>query len=151
MVSSGASRNAVSAAQSWLTLVNQSPSVQRPKGPCSTQLFGAPGGGRLGVHASFGSDQYNRELEAITQVAKILFDSGSQKMRIPNKSGLLGAATALLAFAGILVLLYLTAPMASAALPECVDHGQTCVIGGTPCCNADDDCKGKFPNTTCQR
>lgn len=37
-----------------------------------------------------------------------------------------------------------------AALPECVDHGQTCIIGGTPCCGAADTCSGKFPNTTCQ-
>ncbi len=37
-----------------------------------------------------------------------------------------------------------------AALPECVDHGQTCVIGGTSCCGAADTCSGKFPNTICQ-
>ena len=37
-----------------------------------------------------------------------------------------------------------------ASLPDCVDHGQTCVIGGTPCCDATDTCSGKFPNTYCQ-
>lgn len=37
-----------------------------------------------------------------------------------------------------------------AALPNCVDSGGTCVIGGTRCCNAAETCKGKFPNTTCQ-
>ncbi len=36
-----------------------------------------------------------------------------------------------------------------AALPQCVDPGQTCVIGGTPCCGSN-TCKGEFPNTTCQ-
>jgi len=31
----------------------------------------------------------------------------------------------------------------------CIECGQTCVLGGTPCC-APCTCKGKFPNTTCQ-
>ena len=48
-----------------------------------------------------------------------------------------------LCLAGVISLVF-------AALPECVDHGQTCVIGGTPCCNATDTCSGKFPNTICQ-
>jgi hypothetical protein len=33
---------------------------------------------------------------------------------------------------------------------SCIAHGGTCVINGTPCCNASDSCKGPFPNTTCQ-
>jgi|GEM_PF-2358544 len=37
-----------------------------------------------------------------------------------------------------------------AQLPQCVEDGQTCVIGGTPCCNSAATCRGKFPNTTCQ-
>ena len=36
-----------------------------------------------------------------------------------------------------------------AALPECVDEGYACILGGTPCCGTN-TCKGKFPNTTCQ-
>jgi len=39
---------------------------------------------------------------------------------------------------------------AVAALPQCVEHNQTCVIGGTPCCLDTDTCSGKFPNTICQ-
>lgn len=31
----------------------------------------------------------------------------------------------------------------------CIDQGQTCVLGGTPCCGTL-TCKGKFPNTYCQ-
>jgi len=34
---------------------------------------------------------------------------------------------------------------------SCIAHGGTCVINGTPCCNASDSCKGPFPNTTCQQ
>jgi hypothetical protein len=33
---------------------------------------------------------------------------------------------------------------------SCIAHGGTCVINGTPCCNAGDSCKGTFPNTYCQ-
>lgn len=33
---------------------------------------------------------------------------------------------------------------------SCIAHNGTCVINGTPCCNATDSCKGTFPNTTCQ-
>jgi hypothetical protein len=33
---------------------------------------------------------------------------------------------------------------------SCIAHGGTCVINGTPCCNATDSCKGTFPNTYCQ-
>jgi uncharacterized protein (UPF0333 family) len=33
---------------------------------------------------------------------------------------------------------------------SCIAHNGTCVINGTPCCNATDSCKGPFPNTTCQ-
>lgn len=44
----------------------------------------------------------------------------------------------------------LSKPATQGALPQCVDHGQTCVIGGTPCCDATDTCSGKFPNTYCQ-
>lgn len=36
-----------------------------------------------------------------------------------------------------------------AELPQCVELGHTCVIGGTRCCGTA-TCKGKFPNTTCQ-
>lgn len=42
----------------------------------------------------------------------------------------------------------------SAALPECVDRGQPCVVNGTPCCFDPDEndpcfgvCEGTFPNT----
>ena len=38
-----------------------------------------------------------------------------------------------------------------AALPECVDHDQTCVLNGTECCDYPQyKCQGTFPNTTCQ-
>jgi hypothetical protein len=33
---------------------------------------------------------------------------------------------------------------------SCIAHGGTCVINGTPCCNATDSCRGTFPNTYCQ-
>jgi hypothetical protein len=33
---------------------------------------------------------------------------------------------------------------------SCIAHGSTCTLGGTPCCNSGDTCKGPFPNTTCQ-
>lgn len=33
---------------------------------------------------------------------------------------------------------------------QCIAHGQTCTVNGTPCCNSTDSCKGTFPNTTCQ-
>lgn len=33
---------------------------------------------------------------------------------------------------------------------SCIEHGQTCTINGTPCCQSNDACKGTFPNTTCQ-
>jgi len=36
------------------------------------------------------------------------------------------------------------------ALPECVDTGQPCTVGGTPCCDSTKSCTGKFPNTYCQ-
>jgi len=36
------------------------------------------------------------------------------------------------------------------ALPECVDTGQPCTVGGTRCCDSTKSCKGKFPNTYCQ-
>ncbi|MEN6616408.1 MAG: hypothetical protein ABFD12_07610 [Syntrophorhabdus sp.] len=32
---------------------------------------------------------------------------------------------------------------------SCIEGGLTCVLNGTPCC-APYQCKGKFPNTTCQ-
>ena len=32
---------------------------------------------------------------------------------------------------------------------SCIESGLTCVLNGTPCC-APYECKGKFPNTTCQ-
>lgn len=32
---------------------------------------------------------------------------------------------------------------------NCIDQGLTCVLNGTPCCGIY-ECKGKFPNTTCQ-
>lgn len=35
-------------------------------------------------------------------------------------------------------------------LPQCVQDGQPCVIGGTPCCNSASKCSGRFPNTICQ-
>ena len=46
--------------------------------------------------------------------------------------------------------------MAPAALLECIDCGQPCVINGTPCCPGTEDdhcwgvCEGQFPNTYCQ-
>jgi hypothetical protein len=36
------------------------------------------------------------------------------------------------------------------AQSQCIDHGQTCVLNGTPCCLATDACSGTFPNTICQ-
>lgn len=36
------------------------------------------------------------------------------------------------------------------AQSQCIDHNQTCTLNGTPCCLATDECKGPFPNTTCQ-
>lgn len=33
---------------------------------------------------------------------------------------------------------------------SCTEHGQACVLNGTPCCSSADTCKGKFPNTYCQ-
>ena len=59
----------------------------------------------------------------------------------------------LLGICGVLCFMGVLASVAApvlAALPECVDHGQTCIIGGTSCCGAADTCSGKFPNTTCQ-
>ncbi len=32
----------------------------------------------------------------------------------------------------------------------CVIDGDTCVMGGAPCCSALSKCKGFFPATTCQ-
>lgn len=32
---------------------------------------------------------------------------------------------------------------------SCIDQGLMCVLNGTPCCSPY-ECKGKFPNTTCQ-
>ena len=32
---------------------------------------------------------------------------------------------------------------------SCIDKGQACVLHGTPCCPPY-ECKGRFPNTTCQ-
>lgn len=32
---------------------------------------------------------------------------------------------------------------------NCIEQGLTCVLNGTPCCSPY-ECKGKFPNTTCQ-
>jgi hypothetical protein len=32
---------------------------------------------------------------------------------------------------------------------NCIAHGQTCTLYGTPCC-APYSCRGRFPNTTCQ-
>jgi len=46
--------------------------------------------------------------------------------------------------------IFLTSSTVLAALPQCVDSGQTCVIGGTKCCKATESCTGKFPNTYCQ-
>jgi len=43
-----------------------------------------------------------------------------------------------------------SSPTLFAALPQCVDSGGTCVIGGTACCVATESCSGTFPNTTCQ-
>jgi hypothetical protein len=50
----------------------------------------------------------------------------------------------------LLVMISLFSASANAALPECVDDGQPCVIGGTPCCNEASSCSGTFPNTICQ-
>jgi hypothetical protein len=36
------------------------------------------------------------------------------------------------------------------AQSQCIDHGQTCVLNGTPCCLDTDACAGTFPNTYCQ-
>jgi hypothetical protein len=33
---------------------------------------------------------------------------------------------------------------------QCIPDGQTCTIGGTPCCSAALTCSGTFPNTRCQ-
>jgi hypothetical protein len=32
---------------------------------------------------------------------------------------------------------------------ECIAKNQACVLNGTPCCSPN-ECKGNFPNTTCQ-
>lgn len=32
---------------------------------------------------------------------------------------------------------------------SCIEQGLTCILNGTPCCSPY-ECKGKFPNTTCQ-
>ncbi|MCC2111932.1 MAG: hypothetical protein KDJ16_07855 [Hyphomicrobiales bacterium] len=45
-----------------------------------------------------------------------------------------------------LVRKYLGMPQYGAS---CIDHGQTCTLNGTPCCDPY-DCKGSFPNTTCK-
>lgn len=37
----------------------------------------------------------------------------------------------------------------TAPADSCIEQGQTCVLHGTACC-APYECKGKFPNTTCQ-
>lgn len=36
-----------------------------------------------------------------------------------------------------------------AALPQCVEQNQACTLHGTSCCDPY-ECKGTFPNTTCQ-
>jgi hypothetical protein len=36
------------------------------------------------------------------------------------------------------------------AQTNCIEHGQTCTLNGTACCDSTDECKGTFPNTTCQ-
>jgi hypothetical protein len=41
-------------------------------------------------------------------------------------------------------------PMPKRVADQCIEHGQACVLNGTPCCNAADSCKGTFPNTYCQ-
>jgi hypothetical protein len=40
--------------------------------------------------------------------------------------------------------------MSRVAQSQCIDHGQTCTINGTPCCQSTDSCSGTFPNTICQ-
>ncbi len=45
-----------------------------------------------------------------------------------------------------LVRKYLGEPQYGAS---CIEHGQTCTLHGTACCEPY-DCKGSFPNTTCQ-
>lgn len=40
-------------------------------------------------------------------------------------------------------------PIPPATGAGCIDEGQTCVVHGTPCCGSY-ECKGTFPNTTCQ-
>jgi hypothetical protein len=37
----------------------------------------------------------------------------------------------------------------SAPAASCIEEGLTCILHGTPCCSPY-ECKGKFPNTTCQ-
>lgn len=32
----------------------------------------------------------------------------------------------------------------------CTKHGYACILNGTACCDTTDECKGTFPNTTCQ-
>jgi hypothetical protein len=32
---------------------------------------------------------------------------------------------------------------------SCIEQGLTCILNGTPCCSPY-ECKGKFPNTSCQ-
>ena len=44
----------------------------------------------------------------------------------------------------------LAAPSVFAALPECVEDGAPCVLGGTSCCGATSSCEGDFPNTVCK-
>lgn len=54
--------------------------------------------------------------------------------------------------------LFIAGVFASISLPfahaeddaPCVIDGDTCVMGGTPCCSALSVCKGFFPATTCQ-
>jgi hypothetical protein len=37
----------------------------------------------------------------------------------------------------------------SAPAASCIEQGLTCILHGTPCCSPY-ECKGKFPNTSCQ-
>jgi hypothetical protein len=70
--------------------------------------------------------------------------SGCIKRCRANQSGIPGNCTAAYSPAAGDFVAFNTTPAAS-----CIEEGLTCILNGTPCC-APYECKGKFPNTTCQ-
>jgi hypothetical protein len=65
---------------------------------------------------------------------------------MPNK---IGQKQMLATFSGESTL-YSKPPGMDIVGDQCIAHGETCTLHGTPCCDDADECGGKFPNTICQ-